>query len=84
MLRVIDFGFILASLGTAISLYGMYLNNQRKDHRGAMTVWFWSNPILMVYFIGQSFALWNGGLSSAVMAGLYAVFTVSNVQGLWE
>jgi hypothetical protein len=80
--KMIDFGFILALLGTCISLYGMYLNNQKHDHHGAMMMWFYSNPILMVYFVGQSFDLWNGGLSAAVMAGLYAVFTVSNWRGL--
>jgi hypothetical protein len=79
---MIEPGFLLALLGTLISLYGMYLNNQQHDHHGAMMMWFYSNPILMIFFIGQSLSWWNGGLSSAVMAGLYAVFTVSNWKGL--
>jgi len=45
-------------------------------------VWFWSNPILTVYFVGQAVGFWNGGLSSAAMAVLYGVFTVSNWKGL--
>lgn len=81
---MIDFGLPLALIGTAISLYGIYLNNQKHDHTGAMTVWFWSNPILTLYFVGQAMGWWNGGLSSAAMAGLYAVFTVSNWKGLMQ
>jgi len=80
--RVIDLGLPIALAGTCISLYGVYLNNQKHDHHGAMMVWFWSNPILTVYFVGQAVGFWNGGLSSAAMAVLYGVFTVSNLKGL--
>lgn len=79
---MIDLGLPVAILGTVISLYGIYLNNQKHDHTGAMLVWFWSNPILTIYFIGQTLSWWNGGLSSAAMAFLYGVFTVSNWKGL--
>ena len=79
---MIDLGFPIAITGTAISLYGIYLNNQKHDHVGAMRIWFWSNPILTIYFVGQALGFWNGSLSSAAMAGLYGVFTVSNWKGL--
>lgn len=81
---MIDIGLPIALTGTCISLYGIYLNNQCRDHVSAMMVWFYSNPILTVYFIGQSIGWWNGGLSSAAMAGLYAVFTYSNWKGLMK
>ena len=79
---MIDLGLPISLAGCAISLYGIYLNNQAKDHLGAMVVWGYSNPILTTYFVGQTFGFWNGGLSSAAMAVLYGVFTVSNWRGL--
>lgn len=79
---MIDIGFIIAITGTAISLYGVYLLNQKKDWRGAQIIWMYSNPILTGYFVGQAIGWWNGSLSSAAMAVLYGVFTVSNWKGL--
>jgi len=79
---MIDIGFILAFAGTLISIYGVIRNNIYHDHHHAMVIWMYSNPILLVYFIGQSLAWWNGGLSSAAMAGLYLVFTYTNWKGL--
>lgn len=81
---MIDVGLPIAVIGCLISIYGVYILNQRHDWRGAQRMWMWSNPIFVLYFAGQTIGYWNGGLSSAAMAILYLVMTVSNLHGMWK
>lgn len=79
-----DIGILLSCIGTVIALYGVYQNNQLRDHTGAMCTWFYSNPIFTLYFFGLSVGWWVSGLSSVAMTILYGIFTASNWRGLMK
>ena len=72
----------LAVVGSGISIIGVVLNNVFLMHREAMMVWCVSNVILMAYFYGHWKDWWDGGLSSGVIFGMYAVMLVSGGWGL--
>lgn len=77
-----DIGPALAIAGSIVSIIGVWQNNIQHDHHGAMVTWGISNPVLLLWAIGMSQGWWNGGLSGMALAGLYGVFTVTNVYGL--
>jgi hypothetical protein len=79
---VITIGFPLALVASIIALYGVYLFNQVKDHTGARAVWFWSNSIFVLYFVGRSLLWWDGVLGDAAMALYFALMWWSNWRGM--
>jgi hypothetical protein len=47
-----------------------------------MLIWRWSNLIFATYFFGMWKQWWDGGLSAAIMTGLYIYYEVTNEIGL--
>lgn len=70
-------GTALAIAGTLISAAGTIVNTFSMDHILALHIWFFSNPIMLAYFIGHRFEKWNGRLSLDAMIALYILFTIS-------
>ena len=77
-------GTSLAVLGSILSVHGALTNNLKHDHHGAMTIWMYSNILLLIWCVGNLMELWNGNLSIGAMMCMYLVFTVSNAWGLWR
>ena len=75
-------GLYLVILGSAISCCGVLWNNIYLDHLGAMLWWRWSNILFAVFFFGRLRKWWEGGLSDAVMCGLYMFMAATNEWGL--
>ena len=75
-------GTALAITGTVASIYGAVVFNQWKDYTQAKMVWAISNPMLLVWALGYIAGYWDGSLSVAALACLYAVYTISNWWGL--
>jgi len=75
-------GNLFAIAGSVISIVGVYHNNIRRDHFGAMKYWMFSNVFLMAWAYGYVLNLWNGGLSVVALAVIYTIFTVTNVYGV--
>jgi Ca2+/Na+ antiporter len=77
-----DYGFSLAAIGAVISCLGVVYNNIRLDHIAAMEVWMFSNTVLLIWSFGLYKKWWDGGLSGAVLCGMYLFYTVTNIWGL--
>jgi len=75
-------GEALAIIGTLISAIATLINNCMLDHTLAMQVWFFSNPVMLAWFIGHRLKKWNGGLSIDFMIGLYTFYILTNMYGL--
>ena len=59
-------GTSLAVLGSILSVHGALTNNLKHDHHDAMTIWMYSNVLLLVLCIGNLMGLWNGNLSIVI------------------
>jgi hypothetical protein len=81
---MIDLGLFLVIIASVITLYGVHSFNQSLDPDRARHVWALSNPIFSLYFIGRVAGWWDGGLSDAVMAGIYFYMTGSNFLSLYR
>ena len=77
-------GSILAVGGSLLSVYGALIFNLRNDYTQAKLIWAISNPMLLAWALGYIAGYWDGSLSIAALAVLYAVYTVSNWWGLWK
>lgn len=77
-----NLGLDLAVLGAIISCLGVFANNILLDHILAMQIWMFSNPVLMLWAIGNWRRWWDGGLSGLALTGMYVIFTVTNLIGL--
>jgi len=77
-------GTFLAIGGTILSIYGAVVFNQWRDYTRAKMVWAISNPMLLVWALGYLAGYWDGSLSVAALACLYAVYTISNWWGLYQ
>jgi hypothetical protein len=75
-------GEALAISGAFISAAGTVINNCFLLHTLAMQVWFFSNPVMLAYFIGLRFKKWNGGISLDALIVLYAFYILTNAYGL--
>jgi hypothetical protein len=76
-------GISFAVGGSVLSIVGTMHNNINLDHRMAMIFWMVSNPLLLIWGMGYSLRIWNGGLSGWALAGMYLVFTITNFYGLF-
>lgn len=77
-------GPFLAITGSAVSIAGACVNNLWHRHRLAMQFWMASNVFLLVWSAGYSIGLWNGGVSILGLIAMYAVFSATNLYGLWK
>jgi len=75
-------GEVLAISGAIISAAATVINNCLLDHTLAMQVWFFSNPIMLAYFIGLRLKKWNGVISLDAMILLYAFYVLTNAYGV--
>jgi hypothetical protein len=76
-------GTALAISGSALSIIGTLINNCALDHIGAMWCWLISNPLLLVWAIGNWKGIWNGGTSITALIVMYFVFFVTGAYGLF-
>jgi len=74
-------GAIIAISGSLVSIYGNLQNTIYQNHFGALKTWTYSSILLMVWAAGNSIQLWHGGISSGIMAVMYAIFTATNIRG---
>lgn len=79
---ILYIGEALAITGSLVSIIGVYENNISRNHFEAMQIWALSNPILFFWSVGIWQGWWDGGISGAALAGLYGVFTTTNLYGL--
>lgn len=49
-----------------------------------MKFWMVSNIFLLAWAAGYYLGLWDGGISILGLIVMYAVFTVTNLYGLWK
>ena len=77
-------GTLLAVAGSAVSIAGACINNLWHRHRLAMQLWMLSNLLLLAWAVGYDFGWWDGGLSGKALVAMYAVFSVTNLYGLWR
>lgn len=77
-------GPALAIAGSAVSIAGACVNNLWHRHRLAMQFWMVSNVLLLAWAAGYYMSLWDGGISILGLIAMYAVFTVTNLYGLWK
>jgi hypothetical protein len=78
-------GIFLSIIGSVISVTGSLYNNLRHDHLAAMKIWgYGSNPILLVWAIGLSLHLWDGGVAGIPLVIMYGLFTLTNIYGLMK
>lgn len=49
-----------------------------------MQFWMISNVLLLAWAAGYYLGLWDGGISILGLIAMYAVFTVTNLYGLWK
>jgi hypothetical protein len=78
-----NIGPVLAISGSVLTLLGTVLNSFLLDHIGAMTVWCFSNPIMLAWAVGYFKGYWDGGLSAKALIGLYAGLTIFNTYGMF-
>ena len=81
-MRIEDVGLDLAALGSFVSIVGVIANNIAHDYKLAMMIWCVSNVILMIYFYGHWKKMWDGGISTEIIFGMYVVFTISGIYGV--
>jgi len=79
---MIDYGFILSLVASLIALWGVYLFNQKKDYTGARVVWFFSNALFVLFFMGRCLCWFNGGLSDFTMTIYFSMMFISNIRGM--
>lgn len=75
-------GGALSAAGSVIACYGVYVNNQQHKHQLAMKLWSISNPMLCAYSAGYLFGLWQDAIPMAILALMYAYYSVSNYDGI--
>ena len=76
-------GVIISVVGSIVSIVCSVENNLFHRHLLAMQIWgYGSNPILLVWSVGLSLHLWDGGLSGLPLVGMYSAFTITNIYGL--
>jgi len=66
-------GSIIGSVGTIFISIGMY--------RQAYTLWAISNPLLLIWCVGEG-RWWEGGLSTKMLAAMYGIYIVFNTYAL--
>ena len=76
-------GAVLAFVGTAISMIGVFWNNCLLQHAAAMIIWSFSNAIFIIYFYGRIRGWWNGGFSDAALCGNYIVMFATGIYGMF-
>lgn len=76
-------GPAVAVTGSALSIVGTLYNNLKLDHRKAMLFWMVSNPVLLIWAVGNVYGFWDGGLSAGALGVMYLVFTITNFYGLY-
>jgi hypothetical protein len=81
-IQINHIGYLIAIVGAALSIIGTLVNNLWLDHTLAMWIWLFSNPILLMWAIGNRRGLWDGGLSIDALIVMYFVFTITNFTGL--
>ncbi len=79
-----NLGIGIAALGTAISCLGVIANNISLDHILAMQLWALSNPLLLIWAIGNYRRWWDGGLSALALIVMYGIFSITNLYGLHQ
>lgn len=84
MIETKDIGLDLVVLGSIISVIGVVYNNIILNHIAAMQIWTVSNLLFVIYFYGRWKNWWDGGVSNAVMCGLYLFMLVSGIWGLTQ
>ena len=76
------FGGALSAIGSLLACYGVYVNNQKHQHQKAMKLWSISNPMLFLYSLGYVAGMWQDALPMAILALMYAYYSVSNFDGI--
>lgn len=77
-----ELGTDLACLGAIISCIGVTVNNLYLDHTFAMSIWRFSNIILLAWSIGLWRKWWDGGLAGLALVGMYGYYVATNEWGL--
>ena len=77
-----ELGLDLAVIGSIISCVGVIANNILLDHIMAMEIWMVSNIFLFIWSYGLYRKYWDGGISGAVLCGMYAFYSITNLWGL--
>ena len=78
---MIDIGFYITFVASAIALFGVWQFNQRYDYTGARVTWMFSNILFTLCFAGRLAGFWDGAMGDWAMLVYFASMTVSN---LWE
>jgi len=77
-----------SNLGTTLSCMGSFLNsigaiiNAIGYHNEAFIIWFFGNPMLMVWAYGYWKGYWNGGLSALYIIVMHGIFMIFNVYAI--
>lgn len=77
-------GLLLATLGSILACYGVWVFNVRKDPQTANAIWCFSNPMLCVWAIGYLEQLWDGLLPMTALALMYGYYTAASWWGWWK
>jgi hypothetical protein len=77
-----------SNTGTTLSFYGSLLNsigaiiNALGYHNEAFIVWFFGNPMLMIWAFGYWKGYWNGGMPAVYITLMYGIFMIFNFYAI--